>query len=82
MHVFHDIDVCRMLRLYFQNVVATAVGVSDGLDLGYNTKSSVIRLGLMEMIKFAKLMSPSKYTMVWPVDLYRFIIFVCTSRFQ
>jgi len=39
----------------FQNVVAVGAGFCDGLGYGDNTKAAVIRLGLMEMIGFAKL---------------------------
>lgn len=38
-----------------QNVVAVGAGFCDGLGYGDNTKAAVIRLGLMEMIDFAKL---------------------------
>lgn len=50
----------------FQNVVAVGAGFCDGLGYGDNTKAAVIRLGLMEMIGFAKLfckgpVSPSTF---------------------
>lgn len=43
------------VAIVFQNVVAVGAGFCDGLGYGDNTKAAVIRLGLMEMICFAKL---------------------------
>ena len=42
-----------------QNVVAVGAGLCDGLGMGDNTKAAVIRLGLMEMIKFSSVFYPS-----------------------
>lgn len=39
----------------FQNVVAIGVGIVDGMKQGHNTKAAVLRLGLMEMVKFGEL---------------------------
>ncbi|KAG9339671.1 hypothetical protein JZ751_023317 [Albula glossodonta] len=38
-----------------ENVVAVGAGFCDGLGFGDNTKAAVIRLGLMEMIAFARI---------------------------
>lgn len=37
-----------------QNVVGIGAGIADGMGYGNNTKAAVIRLGLMEMIKFCE----------------------------
>eukprot|EP00808_Paulinella_micropora_P025272 g48660.t1 len=45
-----------------KNIVALGAGFVDGLDMGSNTKASIIRIGLLEMMALAKMYFPSVKT--------------------
>ena len=36
-------------------MVGIGAGIVDGMGLGHNTKAAVIRLGLMEMVRFGEM---------------------------
>ncbi|CAJ0580942.1 unnamed protein product, partial [Mesorhabditis spiculigera] len=49
------VEICGALK----EIVACAAGFSDGLGYGDNTKAAILRLGLMEIIRFAKHFYPN-----------------------
>lgn len=53
-HDYHTVEMCGALK----NIVAFAAGMVDGLGYKHNTKASVVRLGLLEMIDYIRLEYP------------------------
>ncbi|CRH00018.1 glycerol-3-phosphate dehydrogenase, putative [Plasmodium relictum] len=49
------VEICGALK----NVVAMGVGFCEGITNSYNTKSAIIRIGLEEMKRFAKIFFPN-----------------------
>lgn len=67
---WRGLQVCGALK----NVVALGAGICDGLQYGNNTKSAVIRRGLVEMRKFGKTFFGGVHTETFFGKLY-FILF-------
>jgi glycerol-3-phosphate dehydrogenase (NAD+) len=51
------VELCGALK----NIVACAAGFSDGLGYGDNTKAAVIRLGMMEIVRFVNEFYPGAH---------------------
>lgn len=47
--------------MFKKNIVAVGAGFCDGLDFGDNTKAAIIRLGLMEIIRYCEVFFPGRF---------------------
>lgn len=54
------LELCGTLK----NILAIAVGISDGLELGANTRAALITRGLVEMGRLCKAMGADKNTLL------------------
>lgn len=52
------VEICGAIK----NIIAMAIGVCDGLDLGDNSKGSIVTLGLTEMSAIAKISGAKRMT--------------------
>ena len=52
------VEICGAIK----NIVAMAIGVCDGLNLGDNSKGSIVTLGLTEMSAIAKALGAKRMT--------------------
>jgi glycerol-3-phosphate dehydrogenase (NAD(P)+) len=64
-----------------KNVIAVAVGVSDGLGFGDNTKASLMTRGLAEMTRFGIEMGANPFTFSGLSGIGDLIV-TCTSRYS
>lgn len=71
---YRGLQVCGALK----NVVALGAGICDGLKYGNNTKSAVIRRGLVEMRKFGKTFFGDVHTETF---FGKFFFFFCINRY-
>uniref|UniRef100_A0A914Y5V7 Glycerol-3-phosphate dehydrogenase [NAD(+)] n=1 Tax=Panagrolaimus superbus TaxID=310955 RepID=A0A914Y5V7_9BILA len=59
-NVVEDIEATELCGA-LKNIVACAAGFSDGLGYGDNTKAAIIRLGMMEIIRFVNQYYPGAH---------------------
>jgi len=69
------IEICGAIK----NITAIAVGVCDGLNLGDNTKASIITLGLTEMSKVGRVFGAKRATFYGLAGVGD-LVATCTSK--